>query len=139
SWIRVEYFDASVGVTRTANAVGDLLPPVITAVAEANVYGDANVTWTTDEPASSIVRFSTNTALNFVITNKFLVMAHEVALTNLLPGRAYKYAVSSTDAAGNTSTNDNGGGLFNFTAPTNATVLLVNGYNYASGSGLPAI
>ena len=134
NWIRVEYFDSSAGLPRTANAVADLVPPVISAVVQANLYGDATVTWTTDEPASSVVRFSTNTALNFVITNTFLVTQHEVTLTNLLPGRSYKFTVSGTDAAGNTSTNNNGGAFFSFVAPTNATVLLVNGYTYVSGS-----
>jgi hypothetical protein len=134
NWIRVDYFDASAGVTRSANAVADFIPPIITGVVEANQYGEATVIWFTDEPANSIVRFSTNTALNFVITNTFLVTEHEMTLTNLLPGRAYKFVVSSTDAAGNTSTNNNGGSLFNFVAPTNATVLLVNGYTYVSGS-----
>ena len=134
NWIRVEYLDASAGVIRTANAVADLLPPVITSVADANEYGDAVISWFTDEPASSVVRFSTNTTLNFVITDNFLVTEHSVMLTNLLPGRTYKFTVSCTDSAGNTSTNNNGGALFSFTAPTNATVLLVNGYTYVSGS-----
>src|SRR5205085_4096612 len=69
-----------------------------------------------------------------------LVTQHSVTLTNLQPGRTYRFAVSATDAAGNTSTNNNGGGLFNFVAPTNATVLLVNSYtvpSMAAGETIP--
>ncbi len=134
NWIRVDYVDVSAGATRTANAIADLLPPVITSVIETNIYGEALVIWHTDEPATSVVRWSTNTALNSVISNNFFLTDHAVTLTNLQAGKTYNYAVSGTDAAGNSSTNNNGGALFTFLAPTNATVLLVNGYTYVNGS-----
>lgn len=126
NWIRVEYFDASASLTRTANAVADLVPPVITSVGEVNEYGEAVITWHTDEPATSVVRYNTNATLSLVISNNFLVTSHSVAVENFLPGRTYTYAVSGSDAAGNASTN----GLLNFVAPTNATVLLVNAYTF---------
>ena len=130
NWIRAEYFDVSANVTRTASAVADLLPPVITSVVEVNEYGEAVITWLTDEPATSVVRYNTNTPLSLVISNNFLVTGHSVVVANFQPGKTYKYAVSGTDAAGNTSTNNNGGVFFTFVAPTNATVLLVNAYTF---------
>jgi hypothetical protein len=132
--ISVEYFDVSAGVTRIANAGADLIPPIISGVAQSSQYGQALITWTTDEPANSVVRFNTNTTLSRVITNNALVTAHVVELTNLIPGRTYFYAVSSTDVAGNSSSNDNDGALYSFVGPTNAPVLLVNAYT-PSGEG----
>lgn len=130
--ITVEYVDTSENTTRRATAVADLFPPVISGVTNTSQYGNAVIVWTTDEPSSSIVRFSTNTSLNFVITNNELVTQHAIELTNLSVGRMYRYTVSSVDAAGNASTNNNGGALFSFVAPTNAPVLLVNAYTYTT-------
>jgi len=130
--ITVEYVDASEGVTRTALAIADLIPPVISGVTTVNQYGAAVVQWTTDEPASSSVRFSTNTSLNFGISNNTLVTMHQVELTNLIVGRTYRFTVSSTDAAGNSSVNNNGGALFSVVAPTNAPVLVVDAYTHNS-------
>ena len=125
--IEAIYQDPTSGA-RKATAVADLLPPVITSVTATNQFGQMVVSWTTDEPANSVVRFNTNSTLSLAATNFALVVDHAVELTNLLTGRTYRYAVSSTDAAGNTSTNNNGGALYSFVAVPAATVLLVNAY-----------
>jgi hypothetical protein len=126
--ITTDYFDASVGVLRTATARGDLVPPNIAGVGTANSFGNTVVNWQTDEPANAIVRYSTNTALNLAVTNGFFTDDHTVALRNLLPGRTYFYVVISEDEAGNRATNNNGGALFSFVAATAPTVLLVENY-----------
>src|SRR6185369_9905154 len=60
--ITVSYVDSSAGVTRTATARADLVAPVITSVTVTNGFGAATVLWNTDEPATAIVRYGTNTA-----------------------------------------------------------------------------
>lgn len=127
-WIRVEYLDASASALRTATATADLLPPVISGVETTNEFGQAVIVWNTDEPANSVLRFDTNAALTRVITRNALVTEHEIELMDLPAGQTYQFSVSSTDAAGNSSTDDNGGALFSFVAPSAATVLLVDAY-----------
>ena len=126
--ITADYFDASASTTRTATARGDLLPPVITGVGTSNSFGSTAVFWQTDEPATSVARYSTNTALNLGVTNGFLTATHALPLENLVAGRTYKFAVISEDEAGNRATNNNGGALFTFVAPSAKTVLLVDNY-----------
>lgn len=128
NWIRAEYFDTSEQVTNTASAIADLVAPIISAVAITNEFGQMIVTWTTDEPATGIVRFGTNSTLNRAVTNNFLTRPHSLALGDLIPGVTYYYAVISTDAAGNIRTNNNSGTLFSFTALPASTVLLIDAY-----------
>ena len=125
--IEAIYQDPAAGA-RTATAVADLVAPVITRVSATNQFGQMVVSWTTDEPASSVVRFGTNSTLGTTVLRSGLVTDHEVELTNLVAGRTYLLAVSSTDAAGNTATNNNGGLFYSFTAVPSATVLVVDAY-----------
>jgi len=133
--IRVEYFDASEHVTNAASAVADLIPPVISNVAVSSQFGQILVTWTTDEPASSVVRFNTNSTLSRAVTNNFRTTAHRLELRNLTELQTYYFSVVSADAAGNISTNNNGGTLFSFVVPRVATVLLVDAYIHSIESG----
>src|SRR5207248_9301027 len=114
--------------TRTATAVADFIPPVISGVFVTNRFGRTVISWTTDEPATSIVRFGTNSNLQLAQTNLFLTTSHQVALDNLNPRATYYCLVSSADAAGNASINDNSGQLYGFTVAAAHTVLLVNAY-----------
>ena len=125
--ITATYQDPAAGA-RTATAVADLLPPVITVVSATNQFGQMVVSWTTDEPAGSIVRFGTNSTLGLTASQSRLVTEHEVELTNLVASRTYFFKVSSTDAAGNSATNDSGGKLYSFVAVPSATVLVVDAY-----------
>ncbi len=122
--IESEYFDESGGVFRSALASGDLQPPVITGVGASNSFGKTVVFWQTDEMANSIVRYSTNTALNLGVTNGFLTLSHGVILDDLLAGRTYHYIVISEDEAGNRATN----APSTFVPASAPTVLLVDNY-----------
>jgi hypothetical protein len=133
NWIRVEYFDESEHTTNTAYAVADLVPPVIMNVSVTNQFGQTIVSWLTDEPANSVVRFNTNTTLGRAVTNNFRTRIHELELRNLVVGQTYYFVVVSTDAAGNTTTNSNGGAPYSFVAPEAAAVLLVDAYIHNIG------
>ena len=122
------YEDASPGVTRQVTARVDFVPPVISAVSVTNQFARMVVKWTTDEPAASAVRFGTNTPPDLTITNAVRVTSHAVALDGLSDGVTYRFSVTSTDEAGNTSTDDNGGTYYAFVAVPAAPVLLVDAY-----------
>ncbi|MFY9623019.1 MAG: Ig-like domain-containing protein, partial [Rhodoplanes sp.] len=68
-----------------------------------NITGSsAQITWTTNEAATSRVEYGLTTAYGSSTTlDTTLVTAHSVALTNLAPNTTYNYRVRSIDAAGN--------------------------------------
>jgi len=131
--IEANYVD-SAGTKRTALAVADVLPPVLSGVAATIDLGVMTITWQTTEPASSIVRYSTNLTFNLAVTNPVLTTSHSVRLTKLVPGKAYVFYVSSADVAGNAGTNSNSGAYFTFVGVATPTVLLVDAYEPVNGS-----
>ncbi|MDR3456505.1 MAG: S8 family serine peptidase [Verrucomicrobiae bacterium] len=127
--LEVDYIDAG-AVKRSATAVGDFIPPSITSVGVTTDLGVLTITWTTTEPATSLVRYGTNSAnLNLAVTNTALVTSHSVKLTRLIPGKTYYFLIGATDAAGNSGTNNNSGADFTFTGLATPTVLLVDDYD----------
>ena len=126
------YVDAS-GTRRNATAIADFIPPAITSVASGTDAGVLTLTWQTSEPATSLVRYGTNSSnLNLAVTNLALVTNHVVKLTKLVPGKTYYYLIMSADAAGNAATNNNAGALFTFTGAPTPTVLVVDAYDTAA-------
>ena len=129
--IEADYFDASANRTRLATARADFLPPVLTDVTATNGFGQENISWASDEPATSIVYYGTNpvlSSLTFAATNATLTTSHSLSVGGLVSGRTYYYYVVSTDEAGNTATNSNGGSLFSFVAPVVAPLLMIDEY-----------
>jgi hypothetical protein len=126
--IEVGYLDASSGQTNLALAAADLVAPLITGVSAVPEFGQVAISWTTDEPATSVVYFNTNSTLNQSATDGELTSSHSVTLSRLLPGRTYYFKVASADEAGNIGTNNNNGALFSFVAPQPNTVLLVDNF-----------
>ncbi|MEY2409756.1 MAG: hypothetical protein QOF48_2426 [Verrucomicrobiota bacterium] len=138
-WIRVDYYDLSDSLTRSANAIADLHPPVISGVAVTNQFGRTLVSWVTDEPANSVVRYNTNASLLFAATNFVVTVDHAVELTNLVVGRTYYFRIESTDVAGNLAITNGITGAFSFVAQPTATVLLVNSYIPDTDGGSPFV
>ncbi len=127
------YEDASPAAEVKAVALADLVPPVITNVGATNRFGKEQISWTTDEPARTIVFYRTNGGGAFLsTTNTSLVTDHELALDRLTDGQVYQYYVVSTDEADNRGTNDASGALYKFTAHAASPVLLVNAYTYTA-------
>jgi hypothetical protein len=130
--LEADYFDSG-GIKRIATAVADLTGPSISSVVSGIDVGVLTITWQTSEPATSIVRYGTNSSnLNLGVTNLALVTSHVVKLTGLIPGRTYFYLIVSGDAAGNTTTNNNSGAYYTFTGLATPTVLLVDAYDTAA-------
>ena len=98
------------GLVRAKNAItalggsggGDVTPPVISGVSASVVNAKQStfkITWTTDEPSTSVVTFVGGSTTS----NGSLVTAHSLSFRGT-KGATYNYTVSSTDAAGNSRT-----------------------------------
>ncbi|MFM8359408.1 MAG: fibronectin type III domain-containing protein, partial [Verrucomicrobiota bacterium] len=111
----------SAGVSGTAAI--DTQPPAISAISAQPAALSARVQWTTDEPASSVVRYGTSPAsLDLVQTVANPVTLHQVQVSGLAPETPYYYQVSSTDGAGNSAT----GPLGSWTTAALAPILFVD-------------
>ena len=105
-------------------------PLTISSVASGNVTDTSvTITWTTDEPADSVVNYGNTTALGSTESDSALVTDHAIGLTNLAPATLYYYEVSSMNAGGNTTVDNNGGAYYTFTtaAPPDTTPPVISG------------
>lgn len=86
----------------TTDATPDLTPPKIDG-AKALFFTDqtAAITWTTDEPSNSAVKYGADQTLALTAGSADYVTDHRVALTGLRPGNAYFFKVESIDRSGN--------------------------------------
>jgi hypothetical protein len=83
--------------------------PTISAVAGTAITStSATITWTTDQPSTSLVNYGTTTGYGSASAlNSTLSTSHSVTLTGLTPGTAYNVDVVSANSAGATSTSSN--------------------------------
>lgn len=82
--------------------LAEAIPPQITSVGAQGTVGGVKVTWTTDEFATSEVRFGTAPgAYTQVVSDPLYGKQHEVRLPGLAQGTTYYYVVLSTDRSGN--------------------------------------
>jgi len=100
--------DSSLEVTTllTTLNVPDTTPPVLSNVKVTNVTsgGSAEITWNTDEPATSQVSYGTTAGYGTLQpsqTDTQLVTFHDVILNGLAPQTTFHYKVISRDADGN--------------------------------------
>ncbi|MBI5183022.1 MAG: fibronectin type III domain-containing protein [Nitrospinae bacterium] len=87
---------------RVVEAV-DITPPVISDVAVLDITDTtAIVTWDTDEPSDSVVKFGTTSGeYTDSISDITLVTSHSQKLTSLTPDTTYYFIVNSADSSGN--------------------------------------
>jgi len=97
-------YEGELTTLRTATAAADTLPPTISGIAANTTESSAVVTWITDEPATSQVKYSIGQNTSTTPVNTNLDIRHSVTLPNLDSGTTYTYTVISKDAAGNPST-----------------------------------
>jgi LmbE family N-acetylglucosaminyl deacetylase len=80
----------------------DLTPPAITAIGSSNTGVGATVTWTTDEVATSEVRYGPTAAYEAgSVTREGLWRTHSVVLHGLACNTTYHFQVRSVDASNN--------------------------------------
>ncbi|MBN2054060.1 hypothetical protein JW905_04020, partial [bacterium] len=114
------YEDADFGgagpMTVTDTAMVDCVSPVISNVMVTGVTGNsAVISWTTDEPANTIVRFGESTPPMMSYQDTTLVTNHSATLECLNSCTDYYFEVQSNDGAGNMTVDNNGGFYFMFT------------------------
>jgi subtilisin-like proprotein convertase family protein len=124
--ILVRYVDVSFcgtpNVNVDANGAVDCAGPVITNVHHTNVTGNsATVLWDTNENSSSSVTYAAAPGPPGTTPppDPALVLSHSFTVTGLSPCSPYVYQVGSTDGAGNSATNNNGGAYYSFTTGVN--------------------
>jgi glucose/arabinose dehydrogenase len=93
----------------TDTIVLDRTAPTISGRTATNITGSsAQITWTTNEAATSRVEYGLTTSYGSSTTlDPTLVTAHSVALTGLASNTTYNYRVRSIDAAGNEAVSAN--------------------------------
>ncbi len=87
----------------------DTSAPSISGISAGTITGEsATITWTTDEKASSLIRYGITTDYGNMAGNDLVnsdienyVTDHSVIVNNLTPGTQYYYTVVSVDASGN--------------------------------------
>jgi trimeric autotransporter adhesin len=109
----------SLNVDQTATI--DCAGPIISSVLATNVTGNsATITWTTSESANSRVTYDASAP---PVTNKddlaTYVTSHSVLVTGLTQCTQYYFSVTSSDIAGNGTTDNNGGSYYTFTTGMN--------------------
>lgn len=90
----------------SATTAPDVTAPTISAIATSTSYETATITWTTNEPATSMIRYGLTTAYGSTSTVDGLVKAHSVTLTGLAENTRYYFRIVSADVAGNTKTSN---------------------------------
>lgn len=117
-------------------------PPVISSIAVTGITADsAAITWTTDQPADSLVDYGETDAYGTQISDPNLVTAHMIMLNGLQPATAYHFRVTSKTSEGISSSSGDStfntqGALFNAAALGdygNVTVMEVTG-SYDAGN-----
>lgn len=112
--VTVTYNDASgtggVPGVDTDDAAVDCTPPAIADIHIANNFGvSASVRFTTDSPATSVVRHGAVCEATGLTASGPRTTGHAVTLTDLTPNTLYHFRLEATDDAGNVAVDDNGG------------------------------
>lgn len=126
--ITARYQDAVPPAQRLFNAQADLLPPVISGVFTTNRFGKAQVHWTTDEAARSLLIYGNTPALGSIQTNSLLLTNHTAVADGQISGQTNYFMLVCSDEAGNRRTNHNSGQLFTYVVPFAPAILMVDGY-----------
>lgn len=102
--------NTSVSSDRTfTTSAGDTTSPALSAISVSGIGSTtAQVSWTTNEPATSKVFFAAGPSLNLAtastVSSSALLTTHAMILGGLSASTTYSYAVQSQDAFGNAST-----------------------------------
>jgi len=119
--------------TSVTLTVPDISPPVISNVQIPTVTSNgATITWTTDEPSNSLVRYGTSTPPTSTVSVANSVTSHSVTLTGLSLGTTYFFEVQSTDPSGNIAFDKNGVDYYSFTTLSGPVVEFSDGFEDAT-------
>jgi hypothetical protein len=93
-------------LTFTTTAAPDTTAPVLSGITASGITsGGAIITWSTNEPASSVVDYGLSTTYgSSSALNTTPVTSHSRTLSTLTPSTTYHYRVRSVDGAANAAT-----------------------------------
>ncbi|MFC1888602.1 S8 family serine peptidase, partial [Thermodesulfobacteriota bacterium] len=107
-----------VNVSKTDTSVVDCVSPVISAVAATGLTTtNASISWLTDENADSTVYYGDSIPPDLSSQSPGMMTSHSVGLEGLTEATRYYFSVESTDPAGNTTLDNNGGDYYSFVTP----------------------
>ncbi len=120
--ITAEYYDNDNGQGGSGavndTALVDDSPPVISGIAAIDLrFNRATVIWTTDELSDSVLWWGDSSPPANQASSSRMVTDHSITLSGLTENTTYYYAVQSTDEAGNTALDNNGGNYYTFVTP----------------------
>jgi hypothetical protein len=101
-------FKATAGDYVATYGTDDAAPEITGLTATPDSEGHATVTWSTDEPASSLLEYGRTATLGTQVSDSARVTEHSIELSNLSPGTTYHFRVTSADTGGNTATSPSG-------------------------------
>jgi hypothetical protein len=106
--MRITYGCSNIGYAASyalpATTTPDTTPPVISNIDAGDITSSsATITWTTDEPATSVVYYGTTTSYGQTESVSGYTTNHSVELTGLSDDTLYHFKVESTDASSNTA------------------------------------
>ena len=88
-------------IASVLNTVNDEEPPVISAINVDASSTTATITWTTNEPATSLVDYGTDDNYGLSVSDTNYVTSHSIELSGLSSSTNYHFMVTSVDAANN--------------------------------------
>jgi len=101
----VEYANAIVNIPLSypSALIADTSPPMISnVVVNANVGGNAIISWVTDEFTISEVRYGIQTGVyDQTINDPLFNEQHAITISGVIPGSTYYYKIKCTDRSGN--------------------------------------
>lgn len=110
----------------------DVVAPVITNTQAAATISSANISWTTNEPATGVVQYGLTPAYELgSVSHTGLQLSHSLSIAGLQPGTTYQYRIRSSDAANNEGVTENQ--TFTTQVPTPPTIAIWYGKNQSFG------
>jgi len=83
--------------------VPDVAPPVISAINADTSSTTTTITWTTDEPSTSMVDYGSDNTYGSLVSDSTLVTSHSIHLTSLSSSTTYHFKVTSVDSSSNSA------------------------------------
>ena len=90
-------------ITSVLSPINDSDPPVISATNADTSSTIATITWTTDEPATSLVDYGTDNNYGTSVSDSNYVTSHSIELTGLSSSTDYHFMATSEDASNNSA------------------------------------
>lgn len=89
------------------SGVADVTPPVLSEVTISSITStSANLSWTTDENADSVVDYGLTSDYGSTASDATQTTTHSLTISGLTANTTYYYQVKSADASGNTGYGD---------------------------------